>query len=83
MDGQRFAIKLYLNRNKLSALKAQMAGLLMEDALSDSFENCRFAVFDIKAGQFHVYHGASEKLRYLLIGEAAHMSAIIGAVRAA
>ncbi|MEP2889954.1 hypothetical protein [Tateyamaria sp.] len=81
LDGQKTAIKLFLNRNKLSKLKAQMAGLLMQQALGTNNEGTKFAIFDVKADSLHVYSGASEKLSYLLVGEAAHLSAMLSAIR--
>ncbi|MEM7751961.1 MAG: hypothetical protein AAF230_01020 [Pseudomonadota bacterium] len=84
LDGNRVVVKLYLNRVRISSLKAQTGGLIMEQALRPLVENSTsFAVYDIKAERFHLFDGASEHLRYNLIGESANMSAIIGAVRAA
>ncbi|MBO9400223.1 hypothetical protein [Shimia sp. R9_3] len=47
IDGERHAIKLFLNNNKLSRLKAQMASLIMHQALSDKSPETRFSIFDI------------------------------------
>jgi hypothetical protein len=81
LDGQRHAIKIFLNRKPLSRLKAQVGGLMMHQALAQAAPGCHFSIFDVKAETFHTFNGATEKLQYLLIGEAAHMSAIISAVR--
>ena len=83
LDGKNYAIKLYLNRTKLSKLKAQTGCLLMSEALADLEPSTSFAIFDVKGETFHEFQGASEKLRLNLLGEAAHMSAIIAAIRAA
>lgn len=80
LDGDKYAIKMFLNKNKLSKLKAQMAGLLMHKTLSADAPNTKFAIFDVKAEALHVFNGASEKLTYLLIGETAHLSAMLGAI---
>ncbi|WP_206540046.1 hypothetical protein [Leisingera sp. ANG-DT] len=81
LDGQRHAIKLFFNKNKLSKLKAQMAGLIMDKALSDIAPNTKFAIFDINEKKLHTYEGSSDKLKYLLVGETAHLSAMLNAIR--
>lgn len=81
LDGEVYAIKLYLNNKKLSDLKAQAAGLIMENMFSEQYPAIKFAILDVKAEKFHVFNGASERLDYLLIGEAAHMSAILSAAK--
>ena len=81
LDGQKTAIKLFINRNKLSKLKAQIAGRMMHEALEKNAPNTRFAILDIKADKLHILTNENEKLGYLLIGEAAHLSAMIAAIR--
>ena len=82
LDGAPFAIKLFFNRKRLSAQRAMAGGLMMQQALSSAApEGCRYAILDIKAEQFHTFEGASEAFQYALIGEEAHLSAIINAVR--
>ncbi|WP_406645778.1 hypothetical protein QEZ52_17585 [Aliisedimentitalea scapharcae] len=81
IDGQKHAIKMFINKNKLSRLKAQMGGLLMSKALSIKAPNTKFSIFDIKQKQLHTFAAPSEKLEYLLIGEAAHLSAMLSAIR--
>ncbi|KQB97038.1 hypothetical protein AL073_08120 [Loktanella sp. 1ANDIMAR09] len=81
LDGQKTAIKLFINRNKLSKLKAQIAGRMMHEALGEKVTNTRFAILDIKADKLHILSNENEKLGYLLIGEAAHLSAMIAAIR--
>lgn len=81
LDGQRHVVKLFLNKNKLSKLKAQMAGLLMHESLSGDSTASKFSIFDVKSNNFHTFDGASEKLNYLLVGEAAHLSAMLNAIR--
>jgi len=81
IEGQKYAIKLFLNRNKLSRLKAQMGGLLMHEALSQANPNVSFSIFDVKVEKMHIFATASEKLEYLLIGETAHLSAMLSAIR--
>ena len=81
INGTPHLVKLYFHRNKLSRLKAQVSGLLMHQALGDKHPNFRLSIFDVKAEEFHTFAGASERLGYLLLGEAAHMSAILAAAR--
>ncbi|KIT14246.1 hypothetical protein [Jannaschia aquimarina] len=81
IDGDRYAIKLFLRKAKLSKLKAQVAGLMMRNALAEYNPDMKFAVFDVKAGTFHTFPGSSDKLKYLLRGELAHMSAMLEAIR--
>ena len=81
LNGVKYAIKLYLNNTKLSSLKAQAGGLLMQKVFEASNPNTRFAIFDIKAGELHVFQGVTERLNFLLIGEAAHMFAIMMAAK--
>ncbi|WP_323779656.1 hypothetical protein [Thalassovita sp.] len=81
LGGEKHAIKLFLNKNKLSKLKAQMAGLIMNQTLAGLSPETKFTIFDVKAGNFHTFSGASEKLSYLLIGETAHLSAMLNAIR--
>jgi hypothetical protein len=81
LDGEVYAIKLYLNNKKLSNLKAQAGGLIMQNMFGDMYPDTKFAILDVKAEQFHVFYGASDRLEYLLIGEAAHMSAILSAAK--
>lgn len=81
IDGKKHTIKLFLNKNKLSKLKAQMAGLIMHETLSNHASECAFSIFDVKAETLHTFAGASEKLQYLLIGETAHLSAMLHAIR--
>lgn len=82
LDGRKTAIKLFINRNKLSKLKAQIAGRMMYEALEVRSPDTDFAILDIKADKLHILTNDTEKLRYLLIGEAAHLSAMIAAIRA-
>lgn len=81
LDGQRHAIKLFLNNTPLSKLKAQSGGLIMHSCLHHEAANVKFSIFDIKAGKFHTFGRATEKLEYLLIGERAHLSAMLSAIR--
>ena len=81
LDGEVYAIKLYLSNKKISNLKAQAGGLIMEKMFRDRCPDTKFAILDVKAEKFHVFHGASERLDYLLIGETAHMSAIMSAAK--
>jgi len=81
LDGEIYAIKLYLNNKKLSNLKAQAGGLIMQNMFSEIYPATKFAILDVKSETFHVFNGASERLDYLLIGEAAHMSAILSAAK--
>ncbi|WP_306006519.1 hypothetical protein [Aquicoccus porphyridii] len=81
IDGKKHVIKLFLNKNKLSRLKAQMAGLLMHETLATNSLGTEFSVFDVKAEKLHTFTEASEKLSYLLVGETAHLSAMLEAIR--
>lgn len=81
LDGQRHAIKLFLNNNPLSKLKAQSGGLIMHSCLHQVARDTKFSVLDIKAGKFHTFGKATEKLEYLLVGERAHLSAMLSAIR--
>ena len=81
LDGKRIAIKLFINRNKLSPLKANMAGLLMHQALFPTAPNINYGVLDVKQKKLHVFSSATEKLEFLLVGESAHLSAMLEAIR--
>lgn len=82
IDGVQHVIKIYLNKNKLSQLKIGAATSLMQKNLSDKVGvGTKFAIFDVKAGEFHVHNQTTEEMRLLLIGEAAHFAAILEDIR--
>jgi len=80
IEGIKYNVKIYLNKAKLSRLKSKVGCLLMAQAFGEDSTR-RHAILDVRAGQFHIHSKPTEKLNYLLLGEAAHMSAILDAIK--
>lgn len=81
LDCEPHFIKLYFKSPALSALKAQMGCLLMHKALAIEHPKVKLSILDIRLGRLHTYAKANDKLEYLLLGETAHMAAMLAAIR--
>lgn len=72
----KHVIKLYINKTGLSKLKAQVAGLIMLDQFGAS-QGINYSVLDVKASKLFVMGKPTDKLRLLLLGEIAHLNAML------